>query len=57
MDVSIAQLTPIDVVARGIGTVAGIVPLADGLLFIHDLERFLSPEEEQALDAALEEQM
>jgi hypothetical protein len=35
--------------------VAGIVALADGVLFIHDLEAFLSLEEERQLSEALEE--
>ena len=36
--------------------VAGVVKLRDGLLLIHDLERFLSLEEETTLDEALNEQ-
>ena len=35
--------------------VAGIVALADGLLRIHDLEAFLSLDEEQRLDESLNE--
>lgn len=35
--------------------VAGIVALVDGLLFIHDLEACLSWDEEQRLDASLDE--
>ena len=34
--------------------VAGIAALADGLLFIHDLDTFLSLDEEQGLTRALE---
>jgi purine-binding chemotaxis protein CheW len=30
-----------------------VVKLADGMLFIHDLDRFLSLEEEKALDTAI----
>ena len=44
-----------DAVLPGIGHVAGIVTLADGLLFIQDLEAFLSLDEERGLTAALEE--
>lgn len=44
-----------DAVLPGIGHVAGIVTLADGLLFIHDLDTFLSLDEEQRLTEALEE--
>ncbi len=35
--------------------VQGVVKLEDGLVFIHDLNTFLSLEEERALDSALEE--
>lgn len=41
--------------AAGIGHVAGIVALPDGLLFIQDLDAFLSLDEQQRLSAALEE--
>ncbi|OIQ92228.1 chemotaxis protein CheW [mine drainage metagenome] len=34
--------------------VEGVVKLTDGLIFIHDLEKFLSLEEESSLDQALE---
>jgi purine-binding chemotaxis protein CheW len=34
--------------------VEGVVKLEDGMVFIHDLAAFLSLEEEQALDAAIE---
>ncbi len=33
----------------------GVIPLADDLLFLHDLEAFLSLEEEHELDGALRE--
>lgn len=35
--------------------VEGVVKFADGMIFIHDLDTFLSLEDEQALDAALED--
>jgi len=41
-------------VLPGIGQVAGIVPLPDGLLLIQDLDAFLSLDEEDQLAAALE---
>ena len=44
---------PADVRMPGIGHLSGIVALADGLLFIQDLETFLSLEEEQRLSEAL----
>ena len=34
--------------------VEGVVKLADGMVFIHDLAAFLSLEEDQALEAAIE---
>lgn len=43
-----------DAVLPGIGRVSGIAALADGLLLIHDLDTFLSIEEERQLAGALE---
>ena len=40
-------------IAPGIEHVKGVVKLADGLLLIHDLDKFLSLDEEQALDGAV----
>lgn len=40
-------------IVPGMGHVEGVVKLSDGLVLIHDLDRFLSLEEEQALDAAM----
>lgn len=37
----------------GLEYVEGIVKLADGMVFIHDLDAFLSLDEEQVLDEAL----
>jgi purine-binding chemotaxis protein CheW len=34
--------------------VKGVVKLTDGLILIHDLDKFLSLEEESSLDQALE---
>ncbi len=36
--------------------VEGVIKLADGLILIHDLDKFLSLEEESSLDQALENQ-
>lgn len=47
-------VVPPDAVLPGIGHVAGIAALPDGLLFIHDLDAFLSLDEEQRLTQALE---
>jgi purine-binding chemotaxis protein CheW len=47
-------VTPPEAVLPGIGQVAGIVALPDGLLLIQDLEQVLALEEEERLDAALD---
>lgn len=39
--------------APGLEAMQGVARLDDGLLLIHDLERFLSPAEERSLDAAM----
>lgn len=53
-EVDAGEIASPDAVLPGIGHVAGIVPLSDGLLFIQDLDAFLSLEEEQQLAEALE---
>jgi purine-binding chemotaxis protein CheW len=55
MEVPGDAVTPPDKVLPGIGHVAGIATLPDGLLFIHDLESFLSLDEERQLTEALQE--
>ena len=45
-------ITPAAIVP-GLEYVAGVVKLADGMLFIHDLDAFLSLEEEEELEAAI----
>jgi purine-binding chemotaxis protein CheW len=47
------SVVPSGLVAPGLGAVAGIAALPDGLLFIHDLEAVLSSEDEERLDRAL----
>lgn len=54
-EVAAETVTAPDAVLPGIGHVAGIVALADGLLLIHDLDTFLSLDEEQRLREAIEE--
>jgi len=48
-------ITPPGTVLPGLGYVEGIVTLADGLIFIHDLDTFLSLDEERRLAEVLEE--
>ncbi len=40
-------------IVPGMEYVAGVLKLADGMLFIHNLDEFLSLEEEKALEAAI----
>lgn len=54
-EVALEAVTPPDAILPGIRHVAGIVALADGLLFIHDLDAFLSLDEERQLTESLEE--
>ena len=54
-DVASAQVVSPDTVLPGVGRLAGIAALADGLLLIDDLAKLLSPDEEGQLDAALDE--
>lgn len=48
-----ASVTPTEVVFPHWGRVAGIATLPDGLLFIHDIEAFLTEEEGRELDQTL----
>jgi purine-binding chemotaxis protein CheW len=43
-------------VLPGIEYVKGVVKFADGIIFIHDLDDFLSLEEENALESAIGEE-
>jgi len=53
-EIAIADVTLPETVLPGIGRVEGIVTLPDGLLVIHNLDTFLSLDEEQRLTGALE---
>lgn len=53
--VAATAVVPPDAVLPGTAHVAGIAGLPDGLLFIYDLDTFLSLNEEQQLTQALEE--
>lgn len=43
-----------DEIAHGIQYIEGVLKTSDGLVLIHDIGRFFSPEEEQSLALALE---
>jgi purine-binding chemotaxis protein CheW len=47
-------VTAADAVIPHVGRVTGIAALPDGLVFIHDLEGFLTPEEDRQLEGALQ---
>jgi len=54
IEVSLASLSEASGVLPAHPCVAGVLRLADGLIFIHDLDAFLSVAEEEALRVALE---
>ena len=47
------EVTAADRIVPGLEYLAGVLKLKDGLIFIHDLERFLSLDEEKSLNRAL----
>jgi purine-binding chemotaxis protein CheW len=47
------EVVPAEAVLPGAKYVEGVVKLEDGMILIHDLNRFLSLEEERSLDKAL----
>lgn len=49
------EIIPPSAIVPGMEQVEGVVKLEDGLVFIHDLGGFLSLDEEQALEAAIEQ--
>ena len=48
------EVVPTQQVLPGVKYVEGVVKLEDGMVLIHDLDKFLSLEEEKVLDKALE---
>jgi purine-binding chemotaxis protein CheW len=50
---TVEDVTKAEKIAPGLQYVEGITRLEDGILFIHNLERFLSKKEEQQLDGLL----
>ena len=45
-------VTDVASIAPGLAHIRGVITLEDGLVLIHDLEQFLSPDESHALDEA-----
>lgn len=52
---SLASIVDAAALAGPLEHIRGVIPLEDGLLLIHDLEKLLSPEEARALDEAMKE--
>jgi len=48
-----ADITASDAILSGIEYIAGVIKFDDGLIFIHDLDTFLSPAEELSLQQAI----
>jgi purine-binding chemotaxis protein CheW len=48
-----AEVTAADRIVPGLEYLKGVLKLKDGLIFIHDLEQFLSLDEETSLDEAM----
>lgn len=53
--VTASQYAAAEAALDGVPHVTGVIKMADGLVLIHDLEQCLSPEEERALNAAMED--
>ena len=51
-----AEVVESERIVPGVGQIQGVIRMADGLVLIHDLGRFLSLDEAQALDAALNDE-
>jgi purine-binding chemotaxis protein CheW len=54
IELSEKEVTTFEKILPGTEYIEGVVKLEDGMIFIHDLDRFLSIEEEVALEKALE---
>jgi purine-binding chemotaxis protein CheW len=57
IEISDQEVTEAAQILPALDYVEGVVKLRDGMLLIHDLERFLSLDEETTLDQALREQV
>jgi purine-binding chemotaxis protein CheW len=56
IDVPVLKIVDGAEIVPGLDQIRGVVKLDDGLILIYDLERFLSLDEEHALDEALNEE-
>jgi purine-binding chemotaxis protein CheW len=55
MEAPRGEVVPVGEILAGAGYVEGVLKMPDGLVLIHDLDTFLSMEEEACLDAGLGE--
>jgi purine-binding chemotaxis protein CheW len=53
MDCPSPGIVPAEAILPEMEYVEGVLKLDDGMVFIHDLEKFLSPEEDKELDDAI----
>ena len=53
VDREASEVVPSEKILPGIKYVEGVIKLEDGMVLIHDLELFLSPDEEKTLDEAM----
>ncbi|HEY0801439.1 MAG TPA: chemotaxis protein CheW [Steroidobacteraceae bacterium] len=56
LDRPATELANMGNIAPNLGHIEGVIQLEDGLVLIHDLEQFLSPEEALSLDEAMNQQ-
>jgi purine-binding chemotaxis protein CheW len=56
LEIATAAIVPPESMLPGLEHVSGVVPLADGLLLIHDLDSFFSIDEERQLAEAVSEE-
>lgn len=57
IEVSGVDIVDAGEIAPGLDQISGAVKLSDGLVLIHDLEKFLSLDEERALDQAMDREI
>lgn len=55
VDPPVEDIAASEQIVAGLEHFPGVVTLGDGLVLIHDLQRFLSPDEMRALDQAMDE--
>jgi purine-binding chemotaxis protein CheW len=56
LDVPVVDIVDAAEIVPGLKHLSGVVKLRDGLVLIHDLEKFLSLDEERVLDQAMTEE-